>query len=135
GASMRAPRCPMTHRHVVPMAFLLACVTTASASEAPKSKSKDATPVFAGEVSLVSIPVFVADRDGKAMRGLTADDFEVYQDGKRMAIVAFQYVDTTSAEDQEQIRQAPAARRRFLFLFDLSFTDPGGLHRAQSAAH
>ena len=34
-------------------------------------------------------------------------------------------------------RSAPlneAARRRFLLLFDMSFTDPGGLRRAQEAA-
>jgi VWFA-related protein len=48
--------------------------------------------------------------------------------------VSFRYVDTTSAEDQEEIREASAARRRFLLLFDKSFTEPAGLHRAQRAA-
>jgi VWFA-related protein len=43
-------------------------------------------------------------------------------------------VDTTSAEDQDAIREASAARRRFLLLFDKSFTDPAGLNRAQHAA-
>lgn len=91
-------------------------------------------PVFSSEVSLVSIPVFVSDRAGKAVRGLALPDFELYEDGRKVEVVAFQYVDTTSPEDQAQIKLAPPARRRFLFLFDLSFTDPGGLHRSQVAA-
>lgn len=91
-------------------------------------------PVFSSEVSLVSIPVFVTDKSGKALRGLAVEDFELYEDGRRVAIVSFQSIDTTDDEQQELIREAPAARRRFMFLFDLSFTDPGGLHRAQESA-
>ena len=104
------------------------------ATAAPDKPEGAKTPVFSSEVSLVSIPVFVTDKSGKALPGLTASDFELFEDGKRVPIVSFQYVDTTDDEEQELIRQAPAARRRFLFLFDLSFTDPGGLHRAQAAA-
>jgi len=91
-------------------------------------------PVFGSDVSLVSLPVFVVDRDGKAMGGLRPEDFELYDDGKRLPVVSFQYVDTTSAEEQKAIREAPAARRRFLLLFDLSFTEPAGVHRARRAA-
>jgi VWFA-related protein len=104
------------------------------ASPLDKSEPAKATPVFASEVSLVSIPVFVSNREGSALAGLHVEDFQLFEDGKQVPIVAFQYVDTTAPEDQEQIRQSPAARRRFLYLFDLSFTDPGGLHRAQVAA-
>ena len=110
--------------------FVLGPVPTA----APDKPDAAKTPVFSSEVSLVSIPVFVTDKSGKALPGLTASDFELFEDGKRVPIVSFQYVDTTDDEEQELIRQAPAARRRFLFLFDLSFTDLGGLHRAQAAA-
>lgn len=91
-------------------------------------------PVFASGVSLVLLPVFIVDRDGRAVRGLAQKDFELYEDGRRVELVSFRYVDTTSPEDQETIRQASAARRRFLLLFDKSFTDPAGLNRAQRAA-
>ena len=101
---------------------------------AATSEAKAPPPTFSSEVSLVSIPVFVTDKGGKAIPGLGAEDFELLEDGKRVPIVSFQYIDTTSPEEQELIREAPAARRRFLFLFDLSFTDPGGLHRAQDGA-
>jgi VWFA-related protein len=84
-------------------------------------------------VSLVLLPVFVIDRDGRAVRGLGPADFEVQEDGRRAEVVSFRYVDTTDAdEDDEPL--ASAARRRFLLLFDKSFTDIAGLTRAQRAA-
>jgi VWFA-related protein len=91
-------------------------------------------PVFSSEVALVLLPVFVVGSDGRAVRGLGADDFEISADGKRVPVVSFRYVDTTSPEDQAAIREASAARRRFLLLFDKSFTTPAGLNRAQQAA-
>jgi VWFA-related protein len=90
--------------------------------------------VFASDVSLVLLPVFVVDKDGKAVRGLTAADFEVQQDGRRAEVVSFRYVDTTDTEDQEDLKLASAARRRFLLLFDKSFTDLPGLERSRRAA-
>jgi VWFA-related protein len=91
-------------------------------------------PAFGSGVSLVLLPVFVIDRDGLAVRGLQPTDFEVREDGRPAEIVAFRYVDTTDSEEQDDLRLASAARRRFLLLFDKSFTDPAGLNRAQRAA-
>jgi VWFA-related protein len=114
----------------MPMTMLLTAVAaTAAGVDAPHPP-----PVYSSEVSLVLLPVFVVDRDGRAVRGLRAEDFELSADGKRAEVVSFRYIDTTQDDDQEEIRQASAARRRFLLLFDESFTDPSGLHRAQSAA-
>lgn len=91
-------------------------------------------PVFRSDVSLVLVPVFVIDRDGRAVRGLRAEDFEVRDDGARAEVVSFRYIDTTAPEDEHELRLASAARRRFLLLFDKSFTDLGGLNRARRAA-
>lgn len=93
-----------------------------------------AAPVFSSEVSLVQLPVYVVDRQGRAVRGLAVEDFVVQEDGKRVQVVSFRYVDTTSAEDQDEIRESSAARRRFLLLFDKSFTVPAGLDRARRGA-
>lgn len=91
-------------------------------------------PVFGTDVSLVLLPVFVADGSGRAVPGLRSDDFVVQVDGKPVDVVSFRYVDTRDREDQEDLRLASAARRRFLLLFDKSFTDLAGLARAQRAA-
>lgn len=120
----------MSLRRVAALGLAILLPALAPAGE----KQQEPAPVFGAGVSVVSIPAFVVDRQGKALRGLGPEDFELYDDGKRVSVVSFQYVDTTSPEEQEAIREAPPARRRFLFLFDLSFTDLGGLHRARAAA-
>lgn len=112
-----------------PLAAVLALASSAVVAEKGPAKP----PVFGTEISLVSVPVFVADKDGRAMRGLSAEDFELVEDGKPARVVSFQYIDTTEPEQAEALRLAPAARRHFLLLFDMSFTDPGGLHRAREA--
>jgi VWFA-related protein len=122
----------MTKRSSLLLTFILALPAVAAT---PDKTAPAREPVFSSEVALVSIPVFVTDKRGKALPGLAVEDFELLEDGKRVPIVSFQYFDTTAPEEQALIRQAPAARRRFVFLFDLSFTNPGGLHRAQNAAH
>jgi VWFA-related protein len=93
-----------------------------------------APPVFQSNVSLVLLPVFVMDREGHAVRGLQASDFEVREDGRPSPIVSFRYVDTTTSGDEEEVPLTSAARRRFLLLFDKSFTELGGLDRARRAA-
>jgi VWFA-related protein len=108
---------------------VLAAVTALPAQDGGRAPS-----VFATEVSLVQLPVYVVDREGRAVRGLTAADFTVQEDGRPVEIVSFRYVDTTEGEDQEEIREASAARRRFLLLFDKSFTVPTGLDRARRGA-
>jgi VWFA-related protein len=116
-------------KHALVLGLLLLLSPLALSGAAPP-----APPVFSSEVALVLLPVFVVGPDGRAARGLSADDFDLQEDGKRMPVVSFRYVDTTSEEDQDAIREASAARRRFLLLFDRSFTDPAGFRRAQRAA-
>ena len=97
--------------------------------------SDDKKPlVFGSDVALVQVPVFVSGANRGAVSGLRASDFVVKQDGKEVEIVSFRYVDTTAAVLQDEIKEASAARRRFLLLFDKSFTDPSGLARARVAA-
>jgi VWFA-related protein len=107
-----------------------------------RASPQAATPlVFEAEVALVAAPVFVTDKAGKAVRGLTAEDFEVEDGGKRVPIDAFQAVDVD--EPGGSMATAPsalpaavlaAAARQFVFLFDLPFAPPVGITRARAAA-
>lgn len=86
-------------------------------------------------VSYVEVPVTVVGRDGGAVHGLTSANFEIYEDGQKRAIESFDAVDFTSHESLKAISPLnPASRRNFLILFDLSFSNPSSIGRAQIAA-
>lgn len=86
-------------------------------------------------VSYVEVPVTVVARDGGAVRGLTRANFELYEDGHKRAIESFDAIDFASHESMNAVsRLNPASRRNFLILFDLSFSNPTSIGRAQVAA-
>lgn len=86
--------------------------------------------------SLVEVPVHVIGRDGKPVRGLTAADFEVDDDGKRQAITAVDVIDLNQIREVSGLSSdMPAAsRRHFLFLFDLTYATSSEIIRARDAA-
>ena len=86
-------------------------------------------------VNVVEVPVSVVDASGNPVRGLTAANFELYDRGKKQAITSFDKIDFASKETVTAISPLnPAARRSFLLLFDLGFSSPRSLVRAQEAA-
>lgn len=98
---------------------------------------------FEGEsqVTAVEVPVNVVDRNGEPVRGLTAEDFEVYDGGERQKITSFEVIDLKKLDVEAAGTPAArpevlpsAARRHFLMLFDLSFSTPTSVLRARLAA-
>jgi VWFA-related protein len=86
-------------------------------------------------VNYVEVPVTVVDRSGNPIRGLTKANFEITDEGKKRAISGFDAVDFASPSDAAAVATiAPAARRNFLLVFDLSFSSPASIVRAQDAA-
>lgn len=87
-------------------------------------------------VNIVEVPVSVVDSSGKPIRGLTAANFELYDGGKKQAIASFDKIDFGSKEQPLTALSPlnPAARRSFMLLFDLGFSSPRSLVRAQEAA-
>jgi VWFA-related protein len=84
-------------------------------------------------VNLVEVPVTVVDRGGNPVRGLTADKFELIDQGQKRTITTFEVIDyATTLRSVSPLN--PAARRSFLLLFDLSFSSPLGRMKAQDAA-
>ena len=84
-------------------------------------------------VNLVEVPVTVVDRNGNPVRGLTADKFELIDQGQKRPITTFEVIDF-AAQARATSPLNPAARRSFLLLFDLSFSSPLGRTKAQEAA-
>ena len=85
------------------------------------------------EVTAVEVPVQVL-LDGKPVRGLTADNFVVYQDKKKEAVTGFEMVDLYAIPDEKAADVPAPARRHFLLLFDLSFSEPRAIVKAREAA-
>ncbi|HEX7192807.1 MAG TPA: VWA domain-containing protein, partial [Thermoanaerobaculia bacterium] len=86
-------------------------------------------------VSYVEVPVAVVDRSGNPIRGLTQANFELTDDGKKREIGGFEAIDFASQESgTAPAAITPAARRNFLLLFDLTFSSPASIKRAQDAA-
>jgi VWFA-related protein len=115
-----------------------------AAAPAPSRKPAE---VFEGSshVVAVEVPVNVIGRDGAPVEGLTAKDFEVYDGNERQKISSFEVIDlkkTAAAPDSPEAAAAERApedvpasvRRRFLFLFDLSFSSPTSIFKARVAA-
>jgi VWFA-related protein len=86
-------------------------------------------------VHLVEVPVTVVARDGSPIRGLTKENFEVFDQGKERPIATFDRVDFSSGDALQKTSPLnPAARRSFLILFDNTFSSPNGRAKAQEAA-
>jgi len=87
-------------------------------------------------VNVIEVPVSVVDSSGNPVRGLTAANFEVYDGGKKQTITSFDKIDFGSTENATSAISPlnPAARRSFLLLFDLGYSQPKSLARAQEAA-
>jgi VWFA-related protein len=115
---------------------LLAVPAAAQRGEPRRDRSFEDT----SQVVAVEVPVNVVDRDGNPVRGLTAEDFEVYDGGDRQTITGFEVVDLLSISKEREaapgsILELPSsARRHFLLLFDLSFSSPTSVLKARLAA-
>lgn len=77
----------MRNQTVTGITIGLALFTAAAIAQQPQGdQGQTAPPVFRAEVESVEVDAIVTDRDGKFVRNLTKDDFEVYQDGKKQPI-------------------------------------------------
>lgn len=87
------------------------------------------------EVNFLEVPVTVIGRDGKPVRNLTRANFEVFDNGQKRSIESFDAIDFSSVETMRAVSPLnPASRRNFLLLFDLSYSTPTSISRAQEAA-
>lgn len=87
------------------------------------------------QVVSIEVPVQVTGRDGEPVRGLTAADFQVFDQGDEQKLTHFEVIDLPTVATRERQEALPAgARRHFLFLFDLSFSTPTSILRARLAA-
>lgn len=131
---------PLTLRVASPILFVLA----AFAAVLPAIAQTEKTFGEVSEVTVVEVPVQVV-HDGQPVQGLTADRFRILDEGTPRALASFEVIDRAAAPAEAAgIAAAPtgdsarevtsAGRRHFLLLFDLAFTPPHDLDKAERAA-
>ena len=67
-------------------------------------------PVLRVSVNLVQVDAVVTDHKGKQVTNLTADDFQIFQDGKQQKITHFSYI-STAANTPNPITPAPKGKQ------------------------
>ncbi len=117
-------------RAAVALGLFSAVLLAATPADAQRGRDRFSDTT---NVTVVEVPVQVI-RNGEPVRGLTQDDFEILDGRKEQPIVGFDVVDL-STETGDVTEPVPvAARRHFLVLFDLYFSEPDSIGRARKEA-
>jgi VWFA-related protein len=83
---------PLLAAPALALAFAALAAAPASAQSAAAPQAAAGTPslfVERVDVNVVNVEVFVTDRDGTRVSGLTREDFEIFEDGRPVAISNF----------------------------------------------
>jgi VWFA-related protein len=114
-------------------AIAAVCLAVATYASTPAAQTGAQTPAppqgpqatFRAATNLVEVDVVVLDKDGRFVPGLTADDLDVFEDGKRQVVQQFYLVSSAMAgasgrteTEQRPTPGDPRGRRIFVFLFD-----------------
>jgi VWFA-related protein len=119
------------------VALLVALIAPSAAGQTASSSGVRETAA----ATVIEIPVTVVGKDGRPVTGLTASDFELFDEGKKQAISGVDVIDLTqpavpasTAAGAPASPIPPSARRLWLLVFDLSYASPSGLVRAREGA-
>lgn len=100
---------------IAPLLALLAATTFAQQIAPRAAESID--------VSIVNLDVFVTDRHGNRVHGLTADDFQIYENGRLQPVTNFtEYSRRENAPSSSRDAAVAAPQRRVIVLFIESTT-------------
>ncbi|HKF57478.1 MAG TPA: hypothetical protein VKJ45_18615, partial [Blastocatellia bacterium] len=86
------------------LAGLAICTTTLAQNQ----KKADDLPIRI-TTQLVQLDVVVTDKNGRVVRGLTKDDFELLENGKKQEIKFLEFVDAGKGQQSGEAARAAAA--------------------------
>lgn len=98
----------------------LLCGLAAAGRHASAQQQDQQRPVFRTGTSLVRVDAYPS-KDGKIIEGLTADDFEVFEDGVLQKIESFQFIEYERHTPVEQRRDPNSQRDAFNLAADPAF--------------
>jgi VWFA-related protein len=85
---------------LIPTLLALLLGAAAAAQDEPGGRTPASLFVDRVDVNVVNVEVFVTDRGGRRVAGLTADDFEIFEDGRPVEISNFYAVSRPEVEDR-----------------------------------
>jgi VWFA-related protein len=116
-------------------------MAVASSGQQRPPAPSDHVTTFRTGTSLVEVDVIVKDRDGRFVSGLTADDFEVFEEDKPQKIQHFYLVTESPTAPGELLADVvlprspdQTGRRVWMLLFDSEHLSPALLARVKQAA-
>ena len=126
-------------RPIASLGAMLLCGASLVAMQSDRTPSQGAT--FRAGTALVEVDVIARDKDGHFVSGLTAEDFEVLEEGRPQQIQHF-YLVTPSATARSEPKwsvmmpRAPdqTDRRVFLFFYDSAHLAAANIARVKQAA-
>ena len=74
---------------------IAASIVAVAATVTPSRPAAQQRSVFRSNLNVVSVDVIVRDKSGAVVRGLTASDFEIKEDGRPQAIASFTFEEIT----------------------------------------
>ncbi len=77
-------------RHAAVLVAVVAAATASTTTPSAQQQSQP-RPVFRSRLNVVSVDVIVRDKSGAVVRGLTAADFEVREDGRPQEVSSFSF--------------------------------------------
>jgi VWFA-related protein len=97
-------------RSLRPFPFLVLAATFVALLPVRAQDSNPQQPVFRADVDLIEMDVSVLDRNRRPVRGLTAADFTVTEDGRPQRIVAVSHVDLAEHDPARSARMRYVTR-------------------------
>jgi VWFA-related protein len=130
------------------LALCAAAVAAAGLSAEPQARqqgkpsTQEPTTTFRSATSLVEVDIIVKDKDGRFVSGLTADDFEVLEEGKPQPIQHFYLVTENPTGASGQVRPDMVlprlpdqqGRRVLVVFFDAEHLSVSTIPRVKQAA-
>jgi VWFA-related protein len=98
-------------------------------------------PVFTAKIEMVTVDAVVVDFEGRPIRGLTRDDFVLFEDGVAQEIAAFEAIEVAPAANDRPKRGAVASNaprdirlgRQMVVVFDEAHLSPSSAEAAKAA--
>jgi VWFA-related protein len=130
------------------LALIVAVLSASSllAQQAAQEPPKPQRPVFRGGTQLVRVDAYPVGKDGRILEGLTADDFEVFEDGKPQKVETFDFerfetwtpdVERKDPRTQQEAYDLAAdpAWRVFVIVIDRAAYGLQGQHELRAPLH